>query len=102
MLASSEYEVELLGLLGYKYRDVSGIVMKKFNLLFALVIVLALPISYFLKLLIDQQFEHELGIELGLGVSWATILSGCFVYGVFYVIQLLMIRAAVKKAISLS
>lgn len=102
MLANSEYEVGLLGLLGYKYRDVSGIVMKKFNLLFALVIVLALPISYFLKLLVDQQFEQELGIELGLGVSWTTILSGCFVYGFFYVIQLFMIRSAVKKAISLS
>jgi hypothetical protein len=102
MLASSEYEIGLLGLLGYKYRDVSGIVMKKFNRLFTLVILLALPLSYMLKWLIDKQFEHELGIDIGLGVSWATIISGCIVYGVFYVVQLLMIRSAVKKEISAS
>jgi len=102
MLASSEYEIGLLGLLGYKYRDVSGIVMKKFNRLFTLVILLALPLSYMLKWLVDKQFEHELGIDIGLGVSWVTITSGCIVYGVFYVVQLLMIRSAVKKEISAS
>ena len=102
MLASSDYEVGLLGFLGYAPLSVSKLVMKKFNRLFLLILILALPLSFILKWFINGQFEENLGINMGLSINWATILTGSAVYFIFYLAQFYMIRIAVKKKIAAS
>ena len=102
MLASSDYEVGLLGFLGYAPLSVSKLVMKKFNRLFLLILILALPLCFVLKWFINGQFEDNLGINMGLSINWATILTGSAVYFIFYVAQFYMIRIAVKKKIAAS
>lgn len=102
MLAGSDYEVGLLGFLGYAPLSVSKLVMKKFNRLFLLILILALPLCFILKWFINGQFEYNLGINMGLSISWATILTGSAVYFIFYVAQFYMIRIAVKKKITAS
>ena len=100
MLVNSKYELNLLGILGYSYSSVSRVVMKKFNKLFALIILISIPLVLVFKWMIDFQFKQELEIDLGFGLSWIAGLIGLTIYGIFYVIQLNMIKTYVKNIIS--
>lgn len=99
MLANSKYELNLLGLLGYSYPAVSRLVMKKFNRLFLLIMLLSVPLMILCKWIIDLRFEAELELSLGFGLGWITALSGLFIYGLFYAVQYRMIRNEVKRSI---
>ncbi|MFT7614986.1 MAG: hypothetical protein ACI9J3_003974 [Parvicellaceae bacterium] len=102
MLVSSSYELNLLGLLGYSYSTVSRVVMKKFNKLFALILIISFPVVLLIKWIIDLQFQKELEINLGFGLGWFTLVIGVLVYGLFYLIQHRMIRKHIRNAIAVS
>lgn len=102
LLSNSDYEIKLLGLIGYTYGTVSNSVMRKFNKLFGILTITTIPIVMACKWYIAAIFDSELGIDIGIGLSWNTLIIGLLIYTIFYLIQRYIVKSNVKKIISLS
>ncbi|MBT6513919.1 MAG: hypothetical protein HOK65_04045 [Crocinitomicaceae bacterium] len=99
LLSNSDYEIKLLGLIGYSFSFVSAAVMKNFNKLFGLITLSTIPIVIAVKYYISSIFNHELGIDIGIGLSWTTLVIGLCVYTCFYLVQFIIIRSTVKNLV---
>ena len=99
LLSNSDYEIKLLGLIGYSFGAVSAAVMKNFNILFGVIILSTFPIVIAIKYYISSIFYHELGIDIGIGLSWATLIISLCVYTCFYLVQFIIIRSTVKNLV---
>jgi len=102
LLSNSDYEIKLLGLIGYSFGAISAAVMKNFNILFGVIILSTVPIVIAIKYYISSIFNHELGIDIGIGLSWTTLIVGFCIYTCFYLVQYVIIKSTVKKLVQSS
>jgi len=100
LIVNSKFDIEVLALLGYKWKAISKIFNQYFVKIYAIIIACSLTIYAFAKIFINQVIFEYLEFE-GLPImSWQTIVMLFLFIGIFIGINIFNTRRHIKKIIT--
>lgn len=97
LIQKSKYEISLLFILGYNFKQINKPLILTFVKMFALIGAISFSCFLIVKLWFNSWLKEQLTIDITSSVSWTTIITGVLFLSLFFVISSVNIRKLVQN-----